>query len=171
MDTLAKAVNIWTGYGMPFMDLLQVILRIAHIGAAVVLAGGVVFQLIALQPALRSLDDPQRDRLRRLLAGRWYRVVMACIALLLISGLLNFLLYKLPDYRGQPSAPVYHGLFGIKLLAALALFHAALVPSLPGPRFDRYRARAGFWLAWATVLVALIVVMAAVMRYLPTLYA
>ena len=152
------------------MDALQLVLRIAHIAAAVTLGGAVVFQLLAVQPVLRGLDDAQRTALAAGLARRWRGVLWTGMALLLVSGLLNFLLFKVPEYKTVPYKAVYHGLFGVKFLAALALFHAATMLSMPGPAFDRYRRRARGWLSYATVLLALIVVLAAVMRYLPTFY-
>ncbi len=152
------------------MDLLQIGLRIAHIAAAVALGGAIVYQLVAVQPVLRTLDESQRATFRTRLAGRWAPVVWLGIALLLITGLANFLVFKVPEYRGRPYAATYHGLFGIKLLAGLALFHAAAMLSGPGERFDRYRARAGGWLVYGVLLLAIVVVVGAVLRYLPALY-
>jgi hypothetical protein len=92
------------------------------------------------------------------------------MALLLASGLVTFLMFRVPAYRGLPYAGLYHGIFGLKLIAALALFHAATLLVAAGPRFDRYRAQAGGWLRWAVVLLTLIVVLGAILRYLPTFY-
>lgn len=153
------------------MEILQVILRIAHLGAAIVAGGAVVFQRFALLPALRTLDDGPRTQLRAQIVRRWAGVAWTCMGLLLLSGLLNFLFYKVPEYRGRSYAGVYHGLFGLKFVAALALFHAVGMLVMPGAHFDRYRARAGFWLSYAVVLLTVIVVVAAVMRYLPAFYA
>ena len=152
------------------MDILQVVLRIAHIAAAITAGGAIVFQRFALLPALQTLDEAPRAQLRAQLVRRWAGVVLTCVALLLVSGLLTFLLFKLPEYHGKPFAGVYHGLFGLKLLAALALFHAVGVLVMPGEHFDRYRARARFWLSYAAALLAVVVVLAAVMRYLPAFY-
>ena len=152
------------------MDILQVILRIAHIAPAIVLGGAAIFRLVAVQPVLQTLDPTQRQALSGQFIRRWIVVLWACIVLLLLSGLLNFLLYKLPAVRGQPFAGLYHGLLGLKIIAALAVFHAAAVVTMPGAHFERYRARAPFWLGLATGLVGLIIVLAAILRYLPTFY-
>lgn len=153
------------------MDVLQIILRIAHIGAATAIGGAIVYHLLAVQPALAALDESQRKAVGASLARRWLVPLGVGIALLLVSGLLTFVLFKLPATRGRPFAGLYHGLFGIKVLMALALFHVAAVLSLPGERGERYRAKASFWLGYATVLLAVIIVVAAILRYLPTFYA
>jgi uncharacterized membrane protein len=153
------------------MDLLQVILRVAHIGAAVAIGGAIVFRLLAVQPALATLDEPQCKAFGASLARYWSVPLWLGVALLVVSGLLTFILFKLPAVRGRPFAGLYHGLFGIKVLAALALFHVAAVLSLPGEHGQRYRARARFWLGYASVLLAVIIVVAAILRYLPTFYA
>jgi hypothetical protein len=152
------------------MDWLQVAIRILHIGSAMLVGGALAFQLLALQPALAALGDGERGVVRQRVAGRWWPVALLAIGLLLATGLTNYLLFRVPVYRGQAFAPLYHGLFGAKFLLALALFHVALVLTGPGPRFERYRRRAGCWLTYGTLLLAGIVVLSAFLRYLPTFY-
>ncbi len=152
------------------MDALQIVLRVFHIGAALALGGALVYQRLALGPALAGLEDGTRTALQQRLARRWVGVAAAGIALLLVTGLVNFVLFKVPAVRGQPYTGLYHGLFGVKFLVGLGLFHVGLLLSLPGPRFDAVRARAAGWLNWALGLLALIVVLSATLRYLPTFY-
>lgn len=145
------------------MDLLAIILRILHIGSAIIAAGAIFFQFLALHPALLTLPETERAALRAQMLPRWRPVVFVCILLLLATGLLNFVLYKVPEYRGTPHAGLYHGLLGVKILAALAVFHAAAVLVMPTSTGERYRARAGFWLTYLVVLLALIVVIGALL--------
>ncbi len=153
------------------MTILQVVLRIMHLSAAIIAGGAIVFQRFALLPALRSVEEGPRTQVRAVILRRWRGVVWTCIGFLLLSGLLTFLFFKLPEYHGKAYAGLYHGLFGLKLLAALALFHAVTILVMPGEHFEKYRARAGFWLSYAVALLAVIVIVAGVMRYLPTFYA
>lgn len=153
------------------MSWTELLLRILHIAAAVAAAGGAFFQYAAIRPVLADLEAAQTAELRRRIAERWRPIVIASVAILLLTGLLNFLLFRVPQYRGQPLAGLYHALFGLKLLAALLVFHPAVVLVLAGPKGDAYRARAGFWLSYMLVLLGLIIVLGAIMRLLPNLFS
>ena len=142
---------------------VAVLVRAVHIAAAAMMIGAAAFQLFALRPALHAVEEAKRAELGAALIGRWRRFVLAAIAILFVTGMANFL-FKLPAYRGHPSVGIYHGLFAVKFLAALAVFHAATVLVMPGPRFDRYRARAGFWLTYLLVLFALIILLGGVLN-------
>lgn len=144
--------------------VFAVVLRVLHIGAVVVAAGAAFFQLVALRPVLRGLPDEQHARIREQIVARWRPVVLACIALLLLSGLLTLMMFKIAEHKGQG---LYHAIVGIKVLAALAVFHAATVLVLPGPKGDKARARAGFWLKYLAALFGLIIVLGAVLRNIP----
>jgi uncharacterized membrane protein len=152
-------------------DYLQVALRVLHILAAIAAGGAVLFQWWAVAPTLRTLDDATRQRLGTALADRWRGVVFAAMGVLLVTGLVNFMVYQVPAYREHPQKMVYHGLFGLKVLAALAYFHAATVLVIPGPKGAAYRAKADGWLAYLTLLLLVIVAVAAVLRYFPNLLA
>jgi hypothetical protein len=146
-------------------EFTMIAMRILHIGAAIVAAGGVAFQLLALQPTLRSLPDDQRIEVREKIVARWFQVVMICIGLLLLTGFINFIAFKVPELRDKPYKNLYHTLFGIKFILALAVFHGATVSVLPLPRGEKYRARASVWLMRNTVFLIAIVIIAALMRY------
>jgi len=152
------------------MEALQIVLRVLHISAALALGGALIYQRVALGPALAAIDDATGNAVRQRLARRWVGVAVTGIALLLVTGLVNFIVFQVPAVRAQPYTGLYHGLFGLKFLVGLGLFHVGLLLSLPGPRFDAVRARATGWLNWALVLLALIVVLSALLRYLPTFY-
>jgi uncharacterized membrane protein len=151
--------------GLP-IDIPATFLRVLHIGAAIVAAGGAFFQFVALHPTLATLPAEQRRPIREAVVDRWRGVVFAAIGLLLITGLVNFVVYKIPEYKPLPTnvKMVYHSLFGLKFLAALAAFHAATVLVLPGPKGERYRDNAGFWLKYLAVVLTLVVILGAAMR-------
>ena len=160
MTTLLLAAD-----GIP-VDIPATLLRILHIGSALLAAGGALFQFIALHPTLADLPAEQRKPIREAVVARWRAVVFAAIALLLISGLINFVAYKIPQYKPLPSnvKMVYHTLFGLHMLAGLLAFHAASVLVLPGAKGERYRDNAGFWLKYLAVIFTLIVILGAAMR-------
>ncbi|MBI5865440.1 MAG: hypothetical protein HZB38_13220 [Planctomycetes bacterium] len=150
------------------IDVGATVLRVVHVAAAILAAGGAAFQLIALHPALAAVPEAQRLPIREAVAARWRTVIFACIAVLLLSGLLNFVVYRIPAVRSFPESlrPFYHGLFGVKVLAALAAFHAAMVLALPGRKGEAYRNKAGFWLPYLAACLAVVVILGVVLRSL-----
>lgn len=142
------------------MDSIAVMIRIVHIFAAIAAAGAAYYQWFAVRPALQELDEELRRRVADGIARRWFGIVLLLVVVLIATGLYNFLAIRVPELRGKPNAGVYHALFGIKFLAALAAFHAATVLSLPGPRGDRWRARSGFWLPFLGAMLAIVIVIA-----------
>jgi len=113
------------------MNWLGLILRWFHLVAAITAVGGTIFMRFALLPSVQSLADDARKSLHEQVRSRWAKVVMACIAFLLISGLTNYILFilemKTPPWADWKSSfgSMYHMVFGIKFLAALAIFFIA----------------------------------------------
>ena len=144
------------------MDWLLVAIRFVHIAAAVIAGGAAFFQFFAVRPALAGVEESQRAAFRDALLRRWFPIVQAVIAALLITGLVNFLVYKIPFYKPHPLKGVYHGLLGVKIIAALLVFHTATVLALPGPRGDKWRANP-LWRNLQIGALALIVAIGAVL--------
>ncbi len=142
------------------VDILHVISRWLHIGAAIVAIGGAAFARIALLPSLRGMPDEDAARLRESVRSRWAKVVHACIAILLLTGGLNF--YRLvlaPKVAPMP----YHAIFGVKLMAALAIFFLASALAGRSPGFAGMRAAAPKWLSVILLLGAVIVLVSGVL--------
>ncbi len=152
------------------MEIFSIVIRVLHIGSAILAAGGAAFQYIALLPAAAELQETPARALRERIAARWRGVVFTAVLLLLATGLLNFLIFKVPEYRGTSHVALYHGLFGLKLLLALIVFHPATLLVLPGPKGEIARAAARGWLGYMLVLFTLIVVLGAVLREFPNLF-
>jgi len=137
-------------------ELIQVISRIVHVATAIVLVGGSVFMRFALMPAAAGLGDAEHEGLRERLMGRWRRFVHGGIALLLASGLYNYVVVMMPLHEGDGR---YHMLVGIKLLLVLVLFFlaSALVgrsSALQGLR-DKARTTLSVMILLAAVIVAI----------------
>jgi uncharacterized membrane protein len=146
---------------MDNLNWLDVVLRWMHILAAVTAGGATIFARLAVLPAMEeSLAAEQRRSLHAAIRTRWSKVLAAAIAFLLISGLVNFInavrLYDLPK--------LYHPLFGVKFLLALAVFFIASVLSGRSALADRFRQNARKWLTVNAVLVVLIVLISGVLR-------
>lgn len=143
-------------------DWVLLILRWLHVGAAIVAIGGAFFTRVALMPAARvTLDEAAHDRLREALRQRWFVVVQICIAVLLATGGINFVLLAWPP-KVEPMP--YHAIFGVKVLAALAVFFIASILVGRGQGLAAIRANRAKWLTILLVLAAIVVVLSGVLN-------
>ncbi len=148
------------------MDLLLLISRWFHIAAAIVAIGGAVFMRFALLPAAKAtLSVEVHEKLREAVRARWARFVHAAVALLLITGSINFLLLAMPP-KIEPMP--YHAIFGVKLLAAFAVFFIASALISRGPAFASIRDNRGRWLIILLSLAGLIVLLSGVLAQVRT---
>ena len=146
------------------MSWVQLLFRWLHILPAVAVGGATIYAAIALVPTLGELPDDVRRGLRERVAARWRPVVSMSIALLFASGLGNFLLFQGKLHRGQA---LYQGLFGVKFLAALAVFFISSALVGRSPALQPMRDRMPFWIRVNAALVVLIVLVAGVLRLIP----
>lgn len=140
--------------------VLGLVFRWLHILAAITAVGGTVFARLVVFPALDPLPDDQRTALHAAMRARWSKIVAAAIAFLLISGLYNFMVlaahYQLPSW--------YHMLFGIKFLAALAIFAIASLLAGKSAAGEAVRRNSRPWLNLNIVLAVLVVCLSGVLR-------
>ncbi len=156
------------------MDPVTLLLRWAHILAAIVAMGALLFARFGLLPALSDFDASTRDRIHDSIRRRWLPWVIGAITVLLASGLANFLLFN-----GRVKAEgwadgawmrqtSYHALFGAKFLLALVAFYfaSALVGRGEGTQWVRNdRAK---WLSVTLGLMLAVVLLSGWMRQLHT---
>jgi uncharacterized membrane protein len=146
------------------MNTVAIVLRWLHIVPAIAAGGATIYAAVALLPTLGELPEADRARLREGLTRRWRAVFMACTALLLGSGLLNFILYQAPAHKGQA---LYHALFGVKFLAAMVVFFLGAALTGRSAGLAGIRANAGFWTSMSAVLVLAIVLISGILRGIP----
>jgi hypothetical protein len=156
------------------MDPTLLLLRWAHLLAAIVAMGGLVFARFALLPAVAELDETSRERVHDTVRRRWLPFVIGAITVLLASGLANFLLFnarvKAEGWADGEWMRMtgYHALFGVKFLLALGAFYLAsgLVGRGEGTRW--IRADRATWLSVALGLSLAVVMLSGWMRQLHT---
>ncbi len=142
---------------MQDVDVVLLVLRWAHIFAAMVTVGGAVFMRFAFVPgASESLDEDANGKLRRAVAGRWAKIVNGAIAVLLLTGGAIFVGTSMSS--GVPPMP-YHAIFGTKFLLAIGVFFLATALLGKSPAFEGIRKKGRLWLivllAMAMVIVLL----------------
>ena len=108
-----------------------------HIAAAALLVGGALYARLAIQAATEVLAPEEAARVNDGAVERFRGWVFTAIAVLLITGVYNYL------HTGAHS-PRYHILLGIKLLLALHVFASVLLALRSNnPRRARQLAGAG----------------------------
>ena len=146
------------------MSWVQLLLRWLHILPAVIAGGASLYAVIALVPTLGELPPDVRASLRERVAARWRPVVSVCVALLLASGLANFLLFQSKLHHGQS---LYHAFFGVKFLAALGVFFISSALVGRAPALQGMRDRMAFWARINALLVVLILLISGVLKNIP----
>lgn len=142
---------------MEDMNVLLWISRSLHIAAVIVTIGGAAFLRLALLPgANQALEEEPHQRLREAVRKRWAHVVRAGIALLLITGAINFIILAVPP---KIDAIPYHPIFGMKLLAAFGVFMIASALVGKSPAFAKLRRNERTWLNVLLALAAVIVLL------------
>ena len=143
---------------------LNVAFRWLHVGAAIVLFGGTLFQYFVLVPSVRELPDVERKELHNRVLARWRKVVGITIGLLLISGFYNYLVVAIPGHRESPLKGLYHALMGIKILLGFAVFFLASALTGRSAAFEGMRAQSRKWMAVSLLLATVVVALAGYLK-------
>ncbi len=151
------------------IDYLAYILRLMHVLAVITAVGGMVFIRFALLPAMNTLGDEQRRSLHEAIRARWSRLVQLSILFLLVSGLINFIMFvraakAWPQEWHDTYYTAYQMLFGIKFLLALAVFALASILSGRSAGTQKIRDNLRFWLNVNLAMALAIILLSGVMR-------
>lgn len=106
-------------------DFLIPLMRWLHLTSVVTLAGGILYARFVIAPSENFLPPDARVKLDEAAARHFRPVVYASMVGLVISGLFNYMIK--PGH-----SPLFHALFGIKILLALHVFSVAILISQPG---------------------------------------
>ncbi|PHY01961.1 MAG: hypothetical protein CK530_06655 [Planctomycetaceae bacterium] len=156
------------------MDPTTLLLRWAHVLAAVIAMGGLVFARFGLLPALTNFDSATRENIHESIRRRWLPWVIGSITVLLASGLANFLLFSSRvkaegwnegEWMRQTG---YHALFGAKFLLALVVFYFASALVGRGAGTQWVRNNRSTWLSVTLGLALAVVLLSGWMRQLHT---
>lgn len=146
------------------LSWLVIASRWLHIASVLTVVGGSIFICLVLYPAIRTaLDDTVRESLRAQVLRRWARVVHVAITLIIISGIYNTVVV-FPQHPGQP---LYHALYGVKVILALVVFFIATAVLGRSPAFASLRRRGRLWITLNVVLALIVVLISNVLKNLP----
>lgn len=147
--------------GEPTMDAMmatRVLSRALHLVCAIILGGGVFYIRTILAPGGASACFGERRAI-------WARWVAIASAVLLVSGLFNFMtIVRAAKAAGDPLAFTYHVFFGIKFLLGLGVMFIMSLVAGKTAAAERVRQDMSQWLniAWTSVMA--IVILGAMMR-------
>ncbi|MBI84468.1 MAG: hypothetical protein CMJ81_14840 [Planctomycetaceae bacterium] len=146
------------------MFWLLVIFRWMHILGTIALVGSALFywQVLLAGNVFGSGDNA--NKAWQSLRGRWARLVMLSILLLLVSGTANtFLMVKSGEFKQVP-AGVYHGLLALKIGLAIVVF--LLMSFLTGKTAvaQRLQKNMQLWISISVILAVLVVMLAGIMK-------
>lgn len=135
------------------MFWIDVASRILHVSTAILLLGGSLFTVLALQPVLRNQTESVRNAIAGQLRGRWKRWVHLGIAVFLATGFYNYF-RAMPLHKGDG---LYHAIIGSKILIALVIFFLASVLVGRSQRFESWRQGSAWPIALLCVLGIIVV--------------
>tara|TARA_R110002072_G_scaffold59882_7_gene152263 strand:+ start:15321 stop:15965 length:645 start_codon:yes stop_codon:yes gene_type:complete len=135
------------------MFALDVLSRIIHVGTAITLVGGSAFMLLVLMPSAKMISEEAHQTLAQAVTGRWKRFIHGGILLFLLSGFYNYM-RAIPNHKGDG---LYHGLLGVKMLLAFAIFFLASALVGRSAAFNGIRENRAKWLKVIVLLAAIIV--------------
>jgi uncharacterized membrane protein len=142
----------------------SVISRWVHIGSVIAIVGGTFLMRLVVHPAAReALADDAHQGLRTALMRRWGKWVHTLVLLIILSGIYNTIVW-FPKHQGQP---LYHSLWGLKVLLALGLFAIATMLTSSSPGLQKFREKAPRWMVINLVLAAIIVAISNILRSIP----
>lgn len=151
---------------MSDVNWIVVLSRWLHLAAAMVALGGAAYVRLALLPSLpEALDEESAGKLREAVRRRWATVTHSCVAVLLITGGVNFVVLAL----GSNVEPMpYHAIFAFKFLTALLIFFLAIALVGRSPAMAAIRAKGKKWISVVLVLGALIVLLSGILNQVRT---
>lgn len=149
---------------MEGIDYFNVFVRWLHVGGAILAVGSAMFALFVVLPAFHLIPEEVRPRVHEEMRRRMARLVMAAVALLLITGLYNYIRNEMPRHHDQG---LYHGLMGVKILLAFGVFFISSALAGRSTAFETIRRRRARWLTLNVVLGLAVVLLGALLRALP----
>jgi len=150
------------------VQFFAVFMRWMHITGAVVAAGGSIFGLFVMLPALRGLENEVRSDIMESVRKRFFVLFTVGIAMLLVSGFYNYIVNEIPAHQGQG---LYHGLMWAKIVLAMIVFFVGSALVGRSQAFEGLRRKRRRWMRRNVILLLVILVLAAILRAMPDVVA
>jgi uncharacterized membrane protein len=152
---------------MPQLDgmyWLMLLSRVCHIAGAIILIGGLFYIRSVISPTSTAPGAAPVDQLFGGRRATWAKWVGIATALLLITGLFNYMMIIKQHERLASS---YHMVAGLKMLAGIAVFLLAALLAGRTAAADALRQKWRMWLAVCLVLGLITVILGSVLKSYP----
>jgi len=133
-----------------------------HLLSIVMAVGGTIVLRFVVCPKIP--DNETGWAFRQAILGRWKKIVWVLIAVILITGLINFARVAQDGYFDLK----YSIVFLVKILLALKLFAIAFMLTLPFKGFAKYKEKRDKWLFVMATLGVIILLLSSYLRHLQT---
>lgn len=143
--------------------ILYGVFRWLHIAAVAVAIGGSFALRYVVLPAVNEEEESRRAPMHQRMRRRLSVLVPVAIGCILVSGLVN--LVRALTVPPAPT-PVYHMVFGVKMILAFSLFAFATMLVLPSNPPNRFQQNRKFWLTMNAHLGFLIIAVSVALRFL-----
>jgi uncharacterized membrane protein len=143
---------------------LQFISRICHIIGAIILVGGLFYIRTIISPAAAPPGTSPVDQYFGGPRATWAKWVGIATALLLITGLFN---YVMIIKQHEHMASAYHMIAGMKMLGAILVFLLAALLASRTSAADSLRQNWRFWLSTCLAVAFLTVILGSFLRTYP----
>jgi uncharacterized membrane protein len=140
-------------------------LRYLHILGAITLMGGTIFAYFAAVPGLEELPEKERATAHAAIRARWSKLVAIASLLLLVSGVVNMVVYATQFDLGDMKR-AYSMWTGIKFLLALPIFFFAALLSGKSSLAQKIQANAKTFMALNLVLALSMVLIGGALRFI-----
>ena len=135
--------------------------RWVHVPSVIMLVGGSAFLLFVLAPAADKLSESEHKLLRENVLARWRKFVHPLVALILLSGLYNFLVVRMNTEKP------WHMLAGIKLLLGLFVLFVASALAGRSEASQKMRDNWRWWLKLNLIVAFVAVLLSGYMKFIP----
>jgi uncharacterized membrane protein len=129
-----------------------------HLLSVIIAVGGVLVLRFVVLPLIGS--DEANSLIRQAIHNRWKLVVWIAIVLILLSGLANLHQAAMRVKMDM----LYWIVFSVKFLLALVLFGIALLLTLPGESFEKFKQEREKWMHVIVALGIIIVFLSSYLR-------
>ncbi|MHC4993588.1 MAG: hypothetical protein ACYTGQ_00900 [Planctomycetota bacterium] len=138
------------------MDTAKVVIRILHTLSAIMLMGGVGMMIMCVLPAIKQTEASLMDTLVPAVRKRFFKIAVASIVLLLLTG---FAQWGLNHGAYEVATPLPNIVLGFKMLRAFAVFIVFF-----GLNSGVIRGCPKKWMTISFGMATLVVILAAVTR-------
>jgi uncharacterized membrane protein len=146
------------------MYWIMLVSRVLHILGAIILVGGLFYVRFIVSPTIASPGTAPADQLFGGRRAAWAKWVGIATALLLITGIWNYL--QIIQQHEKLASP-YHMMAGLKMLAAIALFLLAALLAGRTAAAEAIREKWRLWLNVCVILGVVTVILGSVLRSIP----